>query len=136
MPDQKHTSTRPALLARARKLRREMTPQERALWRRLRRKQLYGIKFRRQHPMGAFILDFFCNKHRLAIEIDGHSHYEPAQQARDLARTTWLHQRGIRVIRFTNREVDVHLDSVLAEIARQCGIREPPSNSPHGGGRT
>ena len=74
--------------------------------------------------MGTFVLDFFCYEHHLEIEIDGHSHYEPAQQAHDQARTRWLYQRGIRVIRFTNHDVDTNLDGVLYEIARQCGINE------------
>jgi very-short-patch-repair endonuclease len=118
----------PAILERARELRREMTPQERKLWQRLRGKQLFGVKFRRQHPVDRFILDFYCYQHNLAIEIDGHSHYQPEQQAYDEARTDWLAQYGIRVIRFTNRDVDTNLEGVLGEIARACGV--PPSNSP------
>ncbi len=114
----------PAILARARELRRPMTPQERKLWNRLRRKQLYGFKFRRQHPLFRFILDFLCFEHKLVIEIDGGGHYEPTQLAYDQARTEWLEQRGFRVIRFTNRDVDTNIEGVLQEIARQCGIEE------------
>jgi very-short-patch-repair endonuclease len=132
----------PAILARARELRRETTPQERKLWQRLRRKQLFGIKFRRQHPIDRFILDFFCYEHKLAVEIDGGSHYQPDQQEYDQARTDWLAQHGIRVIRFTNRDVDSNIEGVLDEIARVCGVDadsplstadSPPSNSPHRG---
>jgi very-short-patch-repair endonuclease len=114
----------PTILKHARELRREMTPQERKLWHCLRGKRLCRIKFRRQHPMDRFILDFFCYEHKLAIEIDGHSHYELGQQAYDQARTDWLAGRGIRVIRFTNRDVDTNLEGVLSEIAQACG--EPP----------
>jgi very-short-patch-repair endonuclease len=114
----------PVILARARELRRPMTPQEAKLWQCLRRKQLYGIKFRRQHPMGRFILDFFCYQHRLVIEIDGGFHAEPEQQRYDEARTEWLEGLGQRVIRFTNRDIDTNIEVVLQEIARSCGVDE------------
>ena len=123
MPDQKPTRrVHPVILARARELRRKMTPQERKLWQRLRSKQLYGIKFRRQHPIDRFILDFFCYEYNLAIEIDGDSHYQPDQQAYDQARAEWLAGYGIRVIRFTNRDVDNNIEGVLEEIVRACGV--------------
>jgi very-short-patch-repair endonuclease len=129
MSDQQPTKrVHPAILQRARELRREMTPQERKLWRFLRGKKLYGIKFRRQHPIDRFILDFFCFQHNLAVEIDGHSHYEPDQREYDQARTEWLGHYGIRVIRFTNRDVDTNIESVLDEIARQCGVEMPTSS--------
>ncbi len=123
----------PTTLVHARELRHEMTPQENKLWQRLRQKQLYGLKFRHQHPIHHYILDFFCHEHKLAVEVDGHSHAEPAQQARDLARKEWLAQRGIQVIRFANREIDTNIEAVLDEIARACGVQDPPSNSPHRG---
>ncbi len=123
MPDPKATKhVHPIILSRARQLRRPLTPQEAKLWRRLRRKQLYGLKFRRQHPIFRFILDFFCYQHKLVVEIDGGHHARPRQQAYDQARTEWLEQRGLRVIRFTNRAVDSNIKSVLREIARQCSI--------------
>ena len=123
MTDQQPTRrTDPAILARARESRREMTHQERKLWARLRAKQLYGLKFRRQHPIGRFILDFYCHQHKLAVEIDGPTHAEPEQIAYDAARTAWLEERGLRVIRFTNRDVDSNLEVVLEEIARVCGV--------------
>ena len=64
--------------------------------------------------------------HRLAVEIDGHSHAEPDQRAYDQARTQWLNEHGVRVIRFTNREVDTNIDGVLDEIARVCGVGPSP----------
>ena len=118
----------PTILARARELRREMTPHERKLWACLRRKQLHGLKFRRQHPMFRFILDFYCHQHSLAVEIDGHSHGESDQQHYDQARTDWLNDHGVQVIRFTNNEIDSNMEGVLDEIAHVCGV--PPSNSP------
>ncbi len=123
MSDPKATKhVHPIILSRARQLRRPLTPQEAKLWRRLRRKQLYGLKFRRQHPIFRFILDFFCYQHKLVVEIDGGHHARPRQQAYDQARSEWLEQRGLRVIRFTNRAVDSNIEGVLREIARQCNI--------------
>ena len=112
----------PAILAHARESRREMTPQERRLWAHLRAKQLYGLKFRRQHPIDRFILDFYCHRHRLVVEIDGHSHADPEQIIYDQARTEWLEDQGNRVIRFTNREIDANIEAVLDQIARVCGV--------------
>ena len=123
MPDQKvKLPTDAKILERARELRREMTPQERRLWRRLRGKQLYGLRFRRQHPIAPFIVDFYCHEHKLVVEIDGHTHYQPKQQGYDRARTERLTQRGFRVVRFTNRDVDRSIDGVLEEIVRRCGV--------------
>ncbi|HRV95829.1 MAG TPA: endonuclease domain-containing protein [Anaerolineae bacterium] len=82
----------PAIKARARELRRPMTPQEQKLWRQLRSRQLCDLKFRRQHPIERFILDFYCHEHQLAVEIDGDSHADPAQQRYDQARTDWLNE--------------------------------------------
>jgi very-short-patch-repair endonuclease len=80
----------PEIQARARQLRRELTPAERKLWARLRYRQLEGLHFRKQHPVGRFIVDFFCAKAKLIIEIDGDTHAEPDQAEYDQARTIWL----------------------------------------------
>jgi very-short-patch-repair endonuclease len=119
----------PELIARAKELRRPLTPAEAKLWHKLKTKQFYGLKFRRQHPIHRFILDFYCHEQRLVIEVDGDSHAEPAQQSYDQARTEWLNQQGLRVLRFSNREIEDNLEGVLVEIARQCGVW-PPSGSP------
>lgn len=133
MPIKKHYPyPHPELIARAKELRRPLTPAEAKLWHRLKTKQLYGLKFRRQHPIHRFILDFYCHEQRLVIEVDGDSHAEPTQQRYDQARTEWLNQQGLRVLRFSNREIEDNLEGVLVEIARQCGVL-PPSNSPHRG---
>ena len=114
----------PIILARARELRRPLTPQEHKLWQRLRNRQLFGLKFRRQHPLHRFILDFYCAQHKLVIEIDGQGHADPEQQRYDEARTEWLKQNGRQVIRFTNRDVDTNIEGVLQNIAEVC--RELP----------
>ena len=122
MTQHKQWRTTPVIQERAKELRREQTPAEQKLWSRLRRKQLYELKFRRQHPIGRLIVDFCCARHRLVIEIDGDSH--SGQEEYDRVRTVWLEDRGYRVIRFTNREVEHQLEAVLTEIARECGVEE------------
>ena len=120
MTQRRRWRTTEAIQQRARDLRREQTPAERKLWARLRRKQFYGLKFRRQHPIGPFIVDFCCVAHKLIVEIDGPSHN--AQLEYDEARTARLEEQGYKVVRYTNEQVHRHLDAVLAEIARQCDI--------------
>ncbi len=92
-----------------------MTPAEINLWRHLRNRQLGGAFFRRQHAVGPFVVDFFCARSRLAIEIDGDTH---ASQTRyDAVRTRWLsEQKGLRVLRFANRDVLSNIEGVLYAI--------------------
>ena len=92
------------------------TPAESALWEELRNKKLKGYKFRRQHPVGIFILDFYCHVAKLAIEIDGEYHLEQEQQIYDRARTELLNQAGIQELRFTNQDILTNLPSVLGSI--------------------
>ena len=100
----------------ARRLRREMTPAETALWNVLRAWRVYGVKFRRQHPVGRFVLDFYCPSHRLCIEVDGGIH--DTQQDRDEARDETLAAAGIGVLRFRNEQVLGDLPSVIQTIRR------------------
>jgi very-short-patch-repair endonuclease len=109
-----------------RMLRREASDAEKRLWCLLRNRRLEA-KFRRQHPVGPFVLDFFCQERRLAIELDGGQHYEPAQMARDARRTRYLEERGIRVIRFTNLELLGELDTVAEIIWKAVQREQPPS---------
>ena len=110
----------PFMTASARRLRREATFPERLLWSRLRAGQLGGIRFRRQHPIGPFVVDFYCAQVKLAIEIDGVSHKGCEQRDRD--RTLYLESLGIRVVRFTNDEVLGDLEEVLFRIACEIGL--------------
>ena len=103
-----------------------MSPPEARLWSRLRARRLEGCKFRRQHPCGAFILDFYCAAARLAVEVDGESHNDPDQIAHDRRRTRWLAARGIRVVRIAAVDVRDELDGVLAFIVRV--VRERTAN--------
>jgi very-short-patch-repair endonuclease len=107
--------------ARARKLRREMTEAEARLWSRLRGGHFMGLSFRRQHPIGSYILDFYCPQIRLAIEVDGGQHGSPASQRTDGRRTNRLAESGISQLRFWNHEVLANIDGVLDEIERAVG---------------
>lgn len=104
--------------AQAKSLRRPMSPPEARLWTRVRSKRLHGYKFRRQHPIGPYILDFYCPAATLAVEIDGRCHEDPERLARDRRRTAWLARQGIRVIRIAAVDVRDDLDGVLAFIIR------------------
>jgi very-short-patch-repair endonuclease len=92
-----------------------MTPAEHALWQALRRHQLHGLGFRRQHPLGPFIVDFYCPRLKLVIEVDGSVHDDQADY--DAARTEQLAAYGNHVIRFRNEAVLGDLASVLDQIA-------------------
>ena len=99
---------------RARRLRKQSTDAEKALWRLLRNRQLGGHKFRRQAPLGRYIVDFLCFERKLVVEIDGGQHQVRA--AADRERTKWLESQGYRVIRFWNNEVLVETDAVREAI--------------------
>ncbi len=118
MPQEKRHRIYPVIRQYARELRQPQTPAEQKLWQRLRRKQLNGYYFRRQHPIGQFIADFYCAAARLIIEVDGDTHAE--QEAYDAARTAWLESRDYRVIRFTNRQVFREIEAVLTRILAVC----------------
>jgi very-short-patch-repair endonuclease len=92
---------REAATKRARRLRRNPTATERAVWERLRQRRLEGLKFRRQMPLGPYVLDFVCLRHRLVIEADGPFHDPVCDAERD----AWLKAKGFRVLRFSNREI-------------------------------
>ena len=89
----------------SRQLRKNPTDAERLLWQCLRLKQMKGFKFRRQHPIGKYIVDFICLEARLIIELDGGQHNEADQIDKDAERTTWLEAQGLRILRFWNDEV-------------------------------
>ena len=111
-------------------LRDRMTPAEETLWEALRDKQLDGLKFRRQHPVEQFILDFYCSRFKLVVEVDGSSHDIRSEE--DAARTEHLTAFGYRVIRFRNEEVFENLPGVLERIADAAHVGLPPA--PNNGG--
>ena len=114
-PPHKRWRASPEMQARARELRCEMTPAEKKLWARIRFGQLDDAHFRRQHAVNRFIVDFFCARAKLVVEVDGDSHVTQADY--DAARTQWLNeQKHYRVLRFTNDEVHHRIEAVLEAI--------------------
>lgn len=111
----------PKLVSRSKRLRNDPTTAESILWQHLRRSQLHGYKFRRQQPIGPFIVDFYCAPLKLAIELDGSSH--EGKDGYDGFRESNIEGKGVRVLRFLNSEVIGDIDGVLTEIARHM----PPS---------
>ena len=107
-------------IAKARTLRKKSTDAERLLWKHLRMRQLSAYKFRRQQPIGSYIIDFVCLEKKLIIELDGGQHTE--QSAYDEERSAWLQERGYRVLRFWNHELlrapEVVLSNISQEIER------------------
>lgn len=113
----------------ARTLRKRPTDAESALWRQLRLRQIEGYKFRRQHPIGPYIVDFVCLERKLIVEVDGGQH--ALQVQKDSERTAWLESVGYRVVRFWDHEVLTELESVKEAIRRS--LTPPPQSSPSGG---
>lgn len=103
-------------LERARRLRQNMTEAERRLWSRLRGGQLNGLKFRRQHPLPPYIVDFYCETRQLVVELDGSQHNEIA----DRARTRFLERQGLVVLRYWDHEVLRQIDAVLEAIVNMA----------------
>ena len=110
----------------ARQLRKSMTDAERWLWLELKARRFDGRKFRRQVPIGGYIVDFACFASRLVVELDGGQH--AAQVERDESRTAWLNSRGFRVLRFWNYQVFEEPESVLETI--WLAVRQAPSPRP------
>ena len=100
----------------ARTLRKNLTETEVSLWKHLRGRQLNGHKFRRQHPIGPYIVDFVCLEKHLVIEVDGGQHNDTRRENYDNIRTAWLESQGFQVIRFWNNQVLTSLDAVKESI--------------------
>ena len=119
----------PKTLAKAHDLRMDMTIQEKILWQKLRNKKVLGFKFRRQHAIAQFIADFYCHKAKLVIEIDGGYHLDEAQKEYDQNRTDELGNYGIKVLRFSNKEVELRIESVIQTIENYLQKITPPKSS-------
>jgi very-short-patch-repair endonuclease len=114
----KDFATPSSIREQARELRKQMTDAEYALWQQLRGRKLGGLKFRRQHPLMDFILDFYCIEKRLVVEVDGGIHEN--QKEGDDTRSAYLEALGCHVIRFKNFEVINHIEAVLEEIVNKA----------------
>ena len=115
----------PALTSNAKTLRKNMTKEERHLWYDFLRS--YPVRFLRQKVIDSYIVDFYCHEARLIIELDGSGHYDPQKQAKDLARTSHLETRGLRVIRIPNNEINQNFRGVCEYIDLLVGERIPPA---------
>ncbi len=111
----------------ARDLRKRQTEAEKLLWSRVRNRQLGGLKFRRQHPVSPYILDFYNEEYKIAIELDGNPHGHDNQIKKDKTRTAYLEKQDIRVIRFWNNEIFENLEGVLETILRDINDPSPDS---------
>ncbi|MYD11527.1 MAG: endonuclease domain-containing protein [Chloroflexi bacterium] len=117
MGDKPNTHTDPVIYddikQLARHMRRNPTPAEDLIWQRIRKKQVHGFRFRRQHAIERFIVDFYCFEARLVLEIDGGIHNEPGHAANDEERQRYLESLGLHVLRFTNAQVMHKTDAVV-----------------------
>jgi very-short-patch-repair endonuclease len=121
------------ILTFARTLRNKQTDAENLLWLMLRDRRLAGFKFRREHPVGRYIIDFYCHEAKLAIELDGGGHNEDQTKEYDQLRSKELSGAGIRIERFWNNDVLSSLESVLEHIYRAIQeTSESPSSAPSG----
>ncbi len=107
---------------RARELRKNQTKTEKRLWQRLRNRQLQGHKFRRQHPIGCYFVDFVCLERGVVVELDGGQHMEQKQY--DAQRSAYLNQQGFEVLRFWNNEVMGNMAGVLDTLTLALSQRE------------
>jgi ATP-dependent DNA helicase RecQ len=108
------------MIHRAKDLRQTNTPPEQLLWTALRNEQIGGLKFRRQHPIGKYVVDFYCHNIGLVVEVDGMSH--DGKIIEDAERAKYLKEQGLRILRVTNEDVMRDLDAVTREIARLGGV--------------
>src|SRR5262245_2667001 len=119
------TAITPAAIARARKLRRDMTDGERKLWSELKEfRSQYGLHVRKQAPIGPYIADFVIHSKGLIIEVDGEHHFLPEQMQRDATRDEWLATQGYKVLRFSTADLSDAFDGCVEEILGELGLME------------
>lgn len=115
----------PKLKTLSRKLRNQSTLSEILLWQRLRAKQVMGLQFMRQKPISKYIVDFYCSKFKLVIEIDGNSHASEEARKKDIVRQKYLESLGLTVLRFDDRDIKQNIDSVVRAIEAWIKAKEP-----------
>ena len=131
MNDKGHEYNNPNLLSKRKDLRNNSTSAESTLWNLLKGKQVMGMKFRRQHSVGPYILDFYCPQIRLCIELDGHEHFTSVGDAQDDIRTEYLiRYHGIQTLRFENSDIFNHTEGVIGIIGETIQeLLNPPPNT-------
>ena len=123
-------NAKPIIFERAKAMRENMTQAEKNVWGLLKSKNILGLRFKPQHPIDIFIADFYCHALKLVIEIDGGIHNSVDQKEYDIGREAELEQWGIKVIRFTNEEVENNITHIQNEIERICTERQSELQSP------
>ena len=116
----------PNTFDKARLLRNNMTEAEKIVWDKLKNRKVFKARFRRQHPVGSFIVDFYCHEYKLAIEIDGEIHLKTEVNEYDDGRSHDIEKLGIKILRFTNYEVFNNLNKIIEEILKTIAVFEPP----------
>jgi len=116
---------KPNIFEQAGLLRKNMTLAELILWKKLKNREILKVKFRRQHPIDIFIVDFYCHELKLVIEIDGEIHNENGRKEYDLGRTAELEKFGIEVLRFSNDQVIYNVGSVISVIQKRISLLTP-----------
>jgi very-short-patch-repair endonuclease len=109
----------PNIFEKATALRKNMTLAELILWKKLKDRKLFKSKFRRQHPVNIFVVDFYCHEYKLAVEIDGEIHLNKEANEYDSERTNNLNKFGIKVLRFSNYQIIFNIDSVIIKILEE-----------------
>ena len=121
---------KPIIFERAKAMRENMTQAEKSVWELLKSNKMLGLRFKPQHPIDIFIADLYCHQLKLVIEIDGGIHKSVDQGEYDIGREAELEHWGIKVIRFTNEEVESNIDQIQSEIERICTERGSELQSP------
>ena len=129
-----HSSVAHSQRSQAKTLRRRMTDAERKMWHATKAHRLAGVQFRRQVPLGPYIVDFVSHSARIVVEIDGGQHFSDQGRARDKLRDEWLISQGYRVLRFSNIEVLKNIDGVLKKLTDVVSDSTPLPALPHKGG--
>ena len=106
-------------------LRKSQTPAEKVLWGYLNNRRIFKYRFKRQHPIDIFIVDFYCHKCKLVIEVDGEIHLHSDKQVYDQGRSSDIEKYGIRIIRFTNKEILENINNVIEKIKNEINLLSP-----------
>ena len=123
-------NAKPIIFERAKAMRENMTQAEKSVWEKLKSNKMLGLRFKAQHPIDIFIADFYCHQLKLVIEIDGGIHKSVDQREYDIGREAELEHWGIKVIRFTNEEVENNISRVQNEIESICSEQQSELQSP------
>jgi very-short-patch-repair endonuclease len=116
---------RKSIFLKAIELRNNPTQAKMILWEQLKNRELFAVRFKRQHPIDIFIADFYCHKYKLVIEVDGEIHNSPDNKEYDEGREFEMAKYGIKIIRFTNREVLENINAVIASIKQEIASLSP-----------